>query len=321
MIATEISATLVGKRFLTSQIVEFTLRPDAEPARYTAALEPGSHLNVLTPAGATRSYSIVRATSDGSVTIAVKLERTGRGGSQSLIEATAVGDQIMISPAHNSFALKPAADYVFIAGGIGITGISALFRAALARHGATATLIYLSRSPEQAAYFTELTTGEHHNNVVSYHRRRSGGEPFDFWPLLEFPRDGERRVYCCGPEPLNERIRALTMHWRPSTVHFESFAGVHSLGALSEPFTVEWQPTGETVDVAADETMLAALNRSGIPTDSSCESGTCGTCTLTLVSGEAEHRDAVLAQTDHNHLVMPCVSRASSTRLVVGPVS
>lgn len=319
MTATDYPVTIAAKRSLTDHIVEFTLLPLPTAAPRVASATPGSHVNVLTPSGETRSYSVVRVNRDGSITIAVKREATGRGGSKSLVDDTAVGTELMISATRNSFELHPANEYVFIAGGIGITGISALFDAALAVPGTRATLVYLSSSPEEAAYFTELTEGEHRDKVITHHRSLADGRPFDFWPLLADPRDGERRVYCCGPESLNDSIRALTMHWRPSTVHFESFAGVSAFGALSEPFQVRWEPTGAIIDVAADETMLAALNRSGIPADSSCESGTCGTCRLSLLAGTAEHRDAVLGDRERATAVMPCVSRAAAGPLVLAP--
>ncbi|MEJ7653425.1 MAG: iron-sulfur cluster-binding domain-containing protein [Chloroflexia bacterium] len=112
----------------------------------------------------------------------------------------------------------------------------------------------------------------------------------DLWPYLAEPRDG-RHVYCCAARPLMEEVRGLTMHWRPSSVHFEDFAGVAASQVSDQPFQAVWAPNGRTVEVDPDSTLLDALNRAGAEVASSCRSGTCSTCVLRLFKGQAEHRD------------------------------
>jgi phthalate 4,5-dioxygenase reductase subunit len=50
---------------------------------------------------------------------------------------------------------------------------------------------------------------------------------------------------------------------------------------------------------------------------SSCESGTCGSCKVTLLEGEADHRDCVLMDDEKSQHIMVCVSRAISEHLVL----
>ena len=52
----------------------------------------------------------------------------GLGGSVSLVDATRAGDTLLVSAPHNSFELVDAPEYVFIAGGIGITPILSMVR-------------------------------------------------------------------------------------------------------------------------------------------------------------------------------------------------
>jgi phthalate 4,5-dioxygenase reductase subunit len=110
------------------------------------------------------------------------------------------------------------------------------------------------------------------------------------------------------------------MHWNPRACHFESFAGTAATELASVPFTITWQPTGSTIPVSGTQTALTALRQHGIPVDSSCEAGTCGTCILRLLKGAADHQDAVLSPDEHKELFTPCVSRAASEEpLILAP--
>jgi phthalate 4,5-dioxygenase reductase subunit len=75
--------------------------------------------------------------------------------------------------------------------------------------------------------------------------------------------------------------------------------------------------SGETVDVAADQSILDALRARGRDVPSSCESGTCGTCRTRLLAGEADHRDLVLTEDEQADHIMVCVSRAHSPEIVI----
>ena len=136
------------------------------------------------------------------------------------------------------------------------------------------------------------------------------------WPLLERPKGAH--LYCCGPKGLMEAVRDMTGHWSSSAVHFEDFAVRNvTRSADDKPFVVRFQ--GEKIDVAADESILHALRAKGHRIPSSCESGTCGSCRMRLVAGEAEHRDLVLTDEERLTNIMVCVSRAHSPELAIEP--
>ncbi|WP_432484096.1 PDR/VanB family oxidoreductase [Kineococcus esterisolvens] len=274
----------------------------------------GAHVAVSTPAGHRRSYSLVEPGSRAPqrYVLCVRRDVAGRGGSVSMHDDVAVGDELAVSEPANAFPLRRARRYLFIAGGIGITPVRSMVGELRARGGAQVTVLYLTRSPGETAFLDEFAT----DGAVLHHSSLHGR--LDLWPYLAEP-DDDARVYCCGPTELVQEVLALTVHWRPSRVHVEDFAGVDALGGRRTPFTAVWAPTGARVPVGADATLLAALAGAGIAVDASCASGTCGTCRLRLLSGEAEHRDLVLTEQERSAFVMPCVSRAVSEELVVGP--
>jgi phthalate 4,5-dioxygenase reductase subunit len=297
---------------LTPNVVRLVLRDPAGAA--LPGYRGGAHVTVTTPAGPRRSYSLVDAGSRApqQYTICVRRDAAGRGGSVSLHDDVGAGDVLDVTRPANNFALKRAKRYVFIAGGIGITPIRAMVGELRARGGAEIEVLYLSRTPEDTVFLDEFSA----DGTLLHHSSTHGR--LDLWPYLAEP-DEDTRVYCCGPTALIDEVLALTMHWRPSRVHVEDFAGVDALGGRRAPFTAVWEPTGERVEVPADRSMLNALRERGIDVDSSCESGTCGTCRLRLVAGEVDHRDLVLSEQERTRFVMPCVSRARSEEITVTP--
>lgn len=68
--------------------------------------------------------------------------------------------------------------------------------------------------------------------------------------------------------------------------------------------------------VQPDTTALAVLLAAGVPVETGCQTGGCGTCVLAYVEGDLIHKDTCLSPTDRCRYFSPCVSRAES-RLVL----
>lgn len=307
-----IVARITSKRMVTAEACRFELlAADGNPL---PPFTPGAHINVRTPRGDVRSYSLTDDPADADhYAITVHRNSRGRGGSVSLVDDTEVGDLVQISEPANAFALDDAPRYLLIAGGIGITPIRSMFRALRRSGHENVQLLYLTRSQALTAYLDEFSEAELAGQVDLHHSDLAG--PIDLWPLLAVP--GETHLYVCGPTSLLDEILALTMHWRPSSVHYEQFSGVSALGASSAAFQARWESSGEIIDVPADMTFLDALEASGKVIPNSCRSGTCGSCRIRLISGGADHRDLVLTTGEREHAIMPCVSRAASAELIV----
>ncbi len=303
------------KKKLAEGIYLFELcHPDgAELPAFTA----GSHLTVEVPMGARRNYSLCSNPADRDFyQIAVKRDAAGRGGSMSMADEVNEGDLLLVSAPRNNFELHPrATKFLFVAGGIGITPILSMMRHLKTQDNGQFKLIYCTRDPESTAFLEELKAAEFEGQVQVHHDHGDINNALDFWPVFETPDNAH--VYCCGPRGLMDAVADMSGHWPSGAVHFESFGVDASAYAANKPFAVRLQKSGKTVPVSAEQSILEALRGAGVRVPSSCESGTCGSCKTTLLSGEAEHRDMVLSDEEKEHHIMVCVSRAKSPELVL----
>ena len=310
---------VASRRQIAHDIVLFDLVPSAG-ADLLPAFEAGAHVVVMTPVGLTRRYSLCNAPGERHrYQVAVKREAQGLGGSRSLVDRVQVGDLLPVGAPENFFPLDAHAQrFLFIAGGIGITPIVAMVHA-LKGGPRPFELVYCARSPETTAFADELRAPAVAPHCRLHHDLGDPARAFDFASLLAEPAPGTH-LYCCGPVPLMQSVRALSRHWPAGSVHFEDF-GAGPVAAPQAPspvqgFTVRLARSGLEVPVAAGTSILQALRDRGLPAPSSCESGTCGACRTTVLDGIPEHRDYVLDE-DATDDIMICVSRARSPRLVL----
>lgn len=305
-------ARVIKKRILTPSVCEFTLTADDNKL---APFEPGSHITVETPCGAMRRYSLVNGGLDSpdNFVIAVKREANSRGGSQSMHDQIEEGFALRVSAPENSFPLKDASEYLLIAGGIGVTPIYSMAQY-LANEGKSFHIIYCSRSSEESPYLTELKNSFNAKLTVN-HTEGNSENRFDFWD--NFAEVKNMQVYCCGPEPLVEEIKAISGHWPEGRVNFESFKPVEVTRANDISFNVTLKKSNRTINIPADRSILEAIRDAGIATSSSCESGTCGSCKTKLIEGDVDHRDMVLMDDEKESHIMICVSRPASGDLTI----
>jgi phthalate 4,5-dioxygenase reductase subunit len=277
----------------------------------------GAHIAIQAPNGLLRKYSLCNDPAERDrYLVAIKREANGRGGSCNLIDNTKAGDKLMVAPPVNDFGLPPRAqDFLFIAGGIGITPIMAMIREVL-RQGKRFRLFYCSRSPETTAFLDELSAPEFKDQVTIHYDQGDPARSLDLKPVLA-ERKNREHLYCCGPRPLMEAVRNMTDHWSSTAVHFEAFSEAETHKPTDKPFKLRLARSGELLDVPTTKTILEVLRDHGLEVPSSCETGTCGTCRTKLVAGEADHRDLVLAEHERADTVMICVSRAKSDEITI----
>jgi phthalate 4,5-dioxygenase reductase subunit len=266
-----------------------------------------------------RQYSLCNDPADtAAYVIAVKREPQGQGGSVSLIEKVRAGDEIDISEPRNDFELRPnVGRVILIAGGIGITPILCMARA-LNRRGADFHLYYLTRSPELTAFQDEILASPFADRVIFHHDYGDPTRSLNLGAILAEP--GDAVVYCCGPTGLLRAVRERTGHWPKGSVCFEDFGtSAPSPESNSTSFTVTLADGRGSYLVPPDKTILQVLQEAGLDVPSSCEAGTCGTCRMRLVSGEADHRDLVLFDDEMEGNIIICCSRAKSAEIVIAP--
>ncbi len=277
----------------------------------------GAHITVHVPNGMLRKYSLCNDPAERDrYLVAVKRETSGRGGSTTLIDSAKPGDELMVTAPVNDFELpQRAQDFLFIAGGIGITPIMAMIRE-VQRQGKRFRLYYCTRSPETTAFIDELSAPEFKDKVTIHHDHGNPANSLDLRTVL-LERKNREHLYCCGPRPLMEAVRDMTGHWSSAAVHFEAFSDADIHKATDRPFKVRLARSGDMLEVPADKTILEVLREHGLDVPSSCETGTCGTCRTKLLAGQADHRDLVLAEPERADNIMICVSRARTDEITI----
>jgi len=307
---------VADKHQIAQGIHQFELRrPEGgELPEFTA----GAHVAIHIPDGPIRKYSLCNDPAERErYVIAVKREDNGRGGSIALIDRVRQGDRLQVGAPVNDFPLpRTSQAFILIAGGIGITPIMSMMRHLNSVAGKQYRLYYCTRSPETTAYLDELNGPQFRGKVTIHH---DGGDParaLDLWPIVE-ERKNRAHLYCCGPWPLMQAVRDVTGHWSSTAVHFEAFAEPQTQKADDHPFIIELAKSGETLEVPVGKTIVEVMRAKGYEVPTSCESGTCGTCRTRLLSGEADHRDLVLAEHERANQIMICVSRARGGKLVI----
>ena len=277
----------------------------------------GAHIAIQVPNGLLRKYSLCNdPTERDRYQVAVKREANGRGGSSNLIDNVKAGDQLMVAPPVNDFGLpQRATDFLFIAGGIGVTPMMAMIRE-VQKQGKRFRLFYCTRSPETTAFAEELSAPEFKGLVTIHHDHGDLTCSLDLKPILA-ERKNREHLYCCGPRPLMEAVRHMTDHWSSTAVHFEAFSEAETHKAGDKPFNVRLARSGKVLEVPVTKTILEVLRDNGLDVPSSCETGTCGTCRTKLLAGEADHRDLVLADHERKDQSMICVSRARSDEITI----
>ena len=275
---------------------------------------PGAHVDLHLPNGLTRQYSLCGDPADRShYRVAVRELPDGRA-SRMVHRELRPGALLTVGVPRNNFPLVAAPRYLFIAGGIGITPLLPMLRAA-SRAGAAWSLLFCTRRAADAPFLDEVRGL---GGMVSLHASEEGSR-LDVAARLAVP-PADTLLYCCGPERLMTAVEQASAHWPDGTVHFEWFAPRSgTLDATGGALELVCARSGRTVQVAAGMRVLDALDAAGIELPRSCEQGVCGTCECRVLDGAVDHRDSILSAAERaaNQAMMVCVSRAAGSRLVL----
>lgn len=295
------------------------LRLVAPDGRALPRWTPGSHIDIeCGTSEISRQYSLCGDPDDaGAYEIAVLREPASRGGSAWVHGALRAGDRLRIRGPRNHFRLdEGAARLILIAGGIGITPISAMARRARAL-GIDYTVHYSGRRRDTMAFLPELIA-LHGDRLHVY--AQDEGRRNDLASLLAHPHPGTQ-VYACGPQRMLGALAEHCAAWPADALrveHFESTLGTLD-PAREHAFEVELKDSGIVITVPPDQTLLTALRAANVDIQSDCEEGLCGSCEVRVLAGRVDHRDVVLtrAEREADTKMMTCCSRACDGRLVI----
>ncbi len=280
---------------------------------------PGAHIDVECGGPElSRQYSLCGDPADaGALEIAVLREDAGRGGSAWIHANVRAGGQLKIRGPRNHFRMdESVSKVILIAGGIGITPVSAMARRAKSL-GMEYELHYSGRSRRTMAFIDELAAL--HGERLRVYASDEGAHN-DLRALLAQPQPGTQ-IYACGPVRMLEALQSCCAAWPEGALRTEHF--VRAAGTLDpakeHAFEVELKDSGVTLSVAADQTLLSALRAANIDVQSDCEEGLCGSCEVRVLAGSVDHRDVVLTRAERqtHTRMMTCCSRAEGGRLVL----
>ncbi|MFW0789919.1 PDR/VanB family oxidoreductase [Gordonia sp. CPCC 205333] len=306
-----IELCLVERRSVAADhgVVSFTFSgADGAPL---PAWRPGAHIDMMLPSGRIRHYSLCGDFNDrGYYRVAVRRISDGGGGSIEMHDNLRVGDRIRARTPRNVFPLVTMGQgdtegrrLHFIAGGIGITPILSMLGAA-DQAGVDWTMTYTGRSPEGLPFLDEL---EPYGERVAIRTDDESGLPSarDLLPDVH----SKIAVYCCGPAPMMELVRADVQHREGVEFHSERFSRPPIVNG--QPFDIQLGKEGEILSVPADRSILEVVRESRPLVSYSCEQGYCQNCKIKTLGGEIDHRDNTLndAQREQNEMLI-CVSRA-----------
>lgn len=283
-----------------ADVVSLRLEPvdrDALPSWH-----PGAHVDVELPSGRLRQYSLCGDPDQRDhYVIAVRRIATGGGGSVEM-HSLRRGSEVMVRGPRNAFPFINVDRYLFLAGGIGITPIRPMLRAAVAAD-ADWTFVYTGRTRASMPFLDELEALD--ADRVHVWPDDEYGIP-DGKKIVDLAPDGAA-LYACGPPAMIDAIRAEIPSERIGSLHYERFSAPPVVGGRS--FDVVLARSGHVVPVAANETALAAIKRVLPDVSYSCQQGFCGTCPAAVLGGDIEHRDRCLTDEQRKQRMAICVSR------------
>lgn len=278
----------------TPSTVTLVLR---HPARAPFAFRPGQFFTV-TKDGAARNYSASNLPFSSELHLTIKRKEGGR--LSPILCAAAPGDRLSVAGPYGSFGRARGRRLVLVAGGVGITPLWSIARAALAEDPESeVALLYGTRSASETAFgdaIDALARAEPTRLFVR-HVRDDRGERLDRETtarlVAELPESFAGAGYLvCGPDAMTDAVLAALSGARipEARVSTERFvvASRAPARASAAPRAVVIHSRGREHRAAAADgaTLLEAGLAAGAPMPFSCSVGGCGACRVRLASGD-----------------------------------
>lgn len=303
------TAAVVTKReMLGPDVVALTLT-DADGG-LLPSWTPGAHIDVRLPSGRRRQYSLCGPPGRRTdYRIAVRRVADGGGGSIEMHDAFGVGDTLVFEGPHNAFYLvTDERDVLFVIGGIGVTPILPMMRAAQQR-GIDWRAVYAGRCRDRMPLLDEVVAVDP-GRVSVWADDERGRIPTA--PDLLDGAGPTTAVYVCGPTPLLEAVRAARDQYADAPLHYERFGAPPVVDGA--PFELELARSRRVLAVPANRSALAVMLDGDPATTYSCRQGFCGTCKVKVLAGEVDRRGRAAEGEDE---MLVCVSRAKGDRVVI----
>ena len=285
----------------------FELRPN----QHWRAFKPGQHVEVLLPIDGERVRRHYSATAlpKGRFSITVKHVNQGRA-SQWMHQNLRAGMKLKLSQAQGRFCHQGQSKLLYLCAGSGITPCHSMVNSLLAQPAAeqpNIQVIAQFRQDSDVIFKSALQTWTQAGvNVTTALSSLSNTAPC---PAGQSPRlDAiqlqrlcpdllQRDIYLCGPSgfmtQMVDHLRALQVDL--SRVHTERFTVAEQAAPSSDHFQTEgaevfFQHLNTRITLTAQDqgkTLLQLAQAHGLPVESGCCQGMCGTCKLVVRDGQA----------------------------------
>lgn len=325
------------------EVKTFTFRSDNQTwFRY----RPGQFVTLELPVGdepLMRSYTLSSSPSRPfSIAVTVKAQPDSIG-TRWMFDNLKPGDHVRAYGPAGDFSHHdhPAARYLFLSAGSGITPMMSMLRwFSDCAPWTDVAFVNCARRAEEVIFRRELELLGNRMPGLSLDflvEDRSGSEKSfghrgridaGLLPLL-VPDFSDREIFCCGPEPFMRAVRGMLepAGFDMARYHEESFGrpavmpvpapfpDVPSAGeegaAPQEPMAVRFACSDVEAACLPDQTVLQAARAAGIRIPAACEFGLCGTCKVKKLCGEVEmsHNGGILDDEIAEGYILCCCSK------------
>lgn len=329
----------------TSNVKTFRLtNPEGGPLPFT--YRPGQFLTLTATPGekqVKRSYTIASSpTQRDYVELTVKREEKGLV-SRYLHDQVSEGDSIEIAAPSGKFTFtgEEGSSIVLIAGGVGVTPMMSVLRYLTDRGWpGEIHLVYSCRSSKDLIFREEieyrrkrypnlhvtLALSREENPEGSAIKGRITGELL----TQQVPDLKSRRVHICGPQVMMDAVKEtlVGLGLSKDQVKTEAFGPAKGTGkpegiadkgkdaAVGRPAksiaAVSFVRSGKSAPLPPDKSVLDVADETGVEIDNSCREGTCGTCTVKLLSGEVtmEVEDGLDSEDKGQGIILACQAKS-----------
>ncbi|MEJ2763412.1 hybrid-cluster NAD(P)-dependent oxidoreductase [Photobacterium sp. MCCC 1A19761] len=297
-----LTLTCVERETIARDFCTFWLEPVKQQT--LPAYQPGQHLPIQLEINGefiSRRYTLSSSPSrPGRYAISVKRVDEGRV-SNWLHDHFQVGDSLVAEQPNGSFHLGVHTDkLLLLSAGSGITPMLSMLRY-LADHQQIKDVVFYHQCrtrqdipcqqelDELASQFPHLTVQVALSRPDTSWQGLTGR--LDEAHLSQIPALNERQVFVCGPgEFMTEAKRLLLAHGLDeSHYHQEAFGPIR--GNTAPVKTVTISVNGNLFEGDNQKTLLDQAEDAGLGLAYSCRAGFCGSCKVTLESGQVEQPD------------------------------
>jgi len=318
------------------EVKTFTFRSDNQTwFRY----QPGQFVTLELPVGdepLMRTYTLSSSPSRPfSIAVTVKAQ-PGSLGTRWMFDTVRPGTLLRAYGPAGDFTLHrhPAAKYLFISAGSGVTPMMSMLRWLNdCAPWTDVAFVTCARRPEEIIFRKELELLGSRMPGLSLGFLIEERSSRESWfghmgridavrlPLLS-PDFREREVFCCGPEPFMQAVRAMLDNagFDMARYHQESFAApakedVPPVASPADDPVAEATPitfslSGVDASCLSGQTVLQTARSAGVRIAAACEFGLCGTCKVKCDGPvDMQHNGGILDDEIADGYILACCSR------------